>query len=62
MIRLIGRHAVGKCTVKLSVCLNRYHATTTDGGVEVQFHIFLTSAVEGSDWLVSHPGYFSFIE
>jgi len=30
----------------------------TYGGVEVQLHTFLTSALGGGEWSVLHPGYF----
>jgi len=30
-----------------------------DGGVEVEFHSFLTSALDGDEWSVSHPGCFT---
>jgi len=31
----------------------------TDGGVEVQLHVFLTLTLDENQWLVSHPGDFS---
>jgi hypothetical protein len=29
------------------------------GGMDVQIHIFLTSALAGVEWLASHPGRFT---
>jgi hypothetical protein len=29
------------------------------GGVDVEIHIFLTSALVGGEWSGSHPGYFT---
>jgi hypothetical protein len=31
----------------------------TYGGVDVEIHVFLTSALAGSEWSASHPGRFS---
>jgi hypothetical protein len=31
----------------------------TYGGVDVQIHIFLTSALDGGEWSASHPGRFT---
>jgi hypothetical protein len=44
---------------KLSLCLTKYHAMKTIGGVEVQLHAFLTSALDGGEWSASHPGCFT---
>jgi hypothetical protein len=30
-----------------------------DTGVEVYLHGFLTPALDGSEWLISHPGHFT---
>jgi len=35
-----------KVKVKLSLCLTKHHAMNTCGGVEVQLHVFLTSALD----------------
>jgi len=47
----------------LSLCLTKYHAVKnermkTNGGVDV-LHAFLTSALDGGKWSVSHPGRFT---
>jgi hypothetical protein len=42
--------------VYLSLCLINYHPVKTYEGVEVEFHPFLTSAIDGSEWLASHSG------
>jgi hypothetical protein len=31
----------------------------TYGGVDVQIHVFLTSALVGGEWSASHPGLFT---
>jgi hypothetical protein len=31
----------------------------TYGGVEIQPHAFLTSALDGGEWLASRPGHFT---
>jgi len=38
-----------KVKVKLSLCLTKHHAICI-GGVEVQLHAFLTSAVDEGEW------------
>jgi hypothetical protein len=45
--------------IKLSVRLIKYHAKMMAGGVEVQIHVFLTSALNGREWSVSRPGNFT---
>jgi len=35
--------------VKLSLCLIKYHAMKTFGGMEVYLHTFLTSALDGDE-------------
>jgi hypothetical protein len=42
--------------VKLSLCLTKHYTMKTSEGVEVYLHAFLTSALFGSEWSVSHPG------
>jgi hypothetical protein len=56
---------------KLSLCLTKHHnmkmyliqLSTTSlrhiGGVEVQLHAFLTSALGRGEWSVSCPGHFT---
>jgi hypothetical protein len=34
---------------KVKLCLTKYHTTKTYGGVEVWLHVFLTSALYGSE-------------
>jgi hypothetical protein len=41
--------------VKLSLCLSKYHAMLTHREVEVSLLSFLTSALGGGEWSVSHP-------
>jgi hypothetical protein len=36
--------------VKLSLCLTKHHATKTYWRVKVQLHVFLSSALDGSEW------------
>jgi len=40
--------------MKTSLCLTKQHAIKTFGAVEVQPHTFLTSALDGGEWSVSH--------
>jgi hypothetical protein len=35
--------------------LTRYNAMKTYGGVELQLHAFLTSALDEGEWSASHP-------
>jgi hypothetical protein len=37
--------------VKLSPTLTKFHAVTSYGGVEVSIHAFLTSALDGGQWI-----------
>jgi hypothetical protein len=39
--------------VRLSLCLTKQYAMKTDGGADVQIHIFLTSALAGGEWSAS---------
>jgi hypothetical protein len=41
--------------VKLSLCLTKHYAMNTYGGVYVQTHIFLTSALVRGEWSASIP-------
>jgi hypothetical protein len=38
-----------KVNAKLSLCLTKHHAMKTHGGVEVQFHAFLTLELDGGE-------------
>jgi len=40
------------------MCLTKYHVMKTHEDVEVQHHTFLTSALGGDEWSVSHLGRF----
>jgi hypothetical protein len=51
-------HSVKRKNVNLSMCVINHH-TMTYGGVEVEFHAFLTSALGGSQWSASRPGRFT---
>jgi len=42
-------------TVKLSLCLTKYHAMETYGGATVQIYTFLTAALDGDHWSASRP-------
>jgi len=50
-----------KChTMKMYVlCLIEYHAMKIHGGLEVQLHAHLNLAVDGGEWSVSCPSYFT---
>jgi hypothetical protein len=39
--------------------LREYHVTKAYWGMEVQFHAFLTSALDGSEWSASGTGRFT---
>jgi hypothetical protein len=52
-----GLDAVVK--VKLSLCLTEHHIMTTHGGLNVQFHAFLISALDGGKWSASCSGPFT---
>jgi hypothetical protein len=41
---------------KESLCLTRYYAMKTYGGVGIQIHVFLTSALIQGEWSASRPG------
>jgi hypothetical protein len=45
--------------LKVSPCLIKRHAMKTYWGAKVQFHSFLTSALDGGEWSASHPGRFT---
>jgi hypothetical protein len=42
---------------KLFLCFNKHHDVKTYDEVEVYFHAFLTSALDRSEWSVSHLDY-----
>jgi hypothetical protein len=48
-----------KVKVKVSMYLPKHHAMNTYVGMEVQFHAFLTSALNGVELSVSQPGSFT---
>jgi len=39
--------------LRLSLCLTKYHAMKTYGGVEIQSHTLLTSELDGIEWSAS---------
>jgi len=45
--------------MKLPLCLTKYDAMKTYGGVEVQLYAILTSAPDEVDWSDSRPGHFT---
>jgi len=45
--------------VELFLCLTKHHAMKTYGGVELQIHAFITSALDGGEWSASRPGRFT---
>jgi len=47
-----------KVKVKLALCLTKHHAMNMYGGVETWLHAFLTSAMDGGEWLASRHGHF----
>jgi hypothetical protein len=36
--------------VKTSLCLTKHHAKKTYRRLEIQLHVFLTTALDGGDW------------
>jgi hypothetical protein len=42
--------------VNLSQCLTKHFTVKTYRGVDVQIHVFLTSAAVGGEWSASRPG------
>jgi hypothetical protein len=55
-ISLLSKYIV---KVKLSLGLTMYHAMKTNGEVKVQFHTFLTSALDGGEWSATCPVLFT---
>jgi hypothetical protein len=63
--QIYGRFAIAYTSpciyikIKLSLCLTNYYAMKAYVGVDVQIHIFLTSALAGGEWSASRPGRFT---
>jgi hypothetical protein len=53
ILYLTKHHAINKYSIL------KYHAMKTRGGVEIQLHEFLISALDGGEWSASHPGRFT---
>jgi hypothetical protein len=53
---------IPECTPCCSFCLN-YLSTCHEvvWGVHVEIHVFLTSALVGDNWSISHPGCFTLV-
>jgi len=52
------------CLMYQLFCSNELHLSLSTpwrhvGGIEVQLHSFLISALRGDEWLSSHPGHFT---
>jgi hypothetical protein len=45
-----------RSVARVSLSLTKLHSTKTYGGVDTEFHAFLTSALDGDDWSASRPG------
>jgi hypothetical protein len=45
--------------ITLSLSLNKHYAMKVYGRLDVQIHIFLTSALPGGKWSASRPGHFT---
>jgi hypothetical protein len=56
---MIAINTMIKVKVKLSLCLTKHHTMKAYGGMEVLLHEFLTSALDGGEWLTSRPGHFT---
>jgi hypothetical protein len=55
LLILYGKRKVKR---KLSLGLSKYHAMKTYGGVDIQPHAFLTSALNRCEWSASRSGRF----
>jgi hypothetical protein len=49
----------GKVKVKLSLCLINNRTMNTYGRVQVKFHAFVNSVLDGGQWSATHPSRFS---
>jgi hypothetical protein len=59
---LTGKSTLHNCNIfhlKLFLCLTKHHTMETYGGMDVQLHVFITSALDGGKWSASHPSYFT---
>jgi hypothetical protein len=54
-----GRPCIYDVMAKLSLYLIKHYAMKMYGGVAVQFYAFLPSALDRSEWSVSHHGRFN---
>jgi hypothetical protein len=52
-------NSICNLNVKLSLYWTKYHDMKTYEAVEVQLHVFLTSALDGGEWSTSRPGCFT---
>jgi hypothetical protein len=43
----------------MSLCLTKHNAMQVYWGVNVYIHVFLTSALDGGEWSVPNPCYFT---
>jgi hypothetical protein len=48
-----------KVNIKLFLCLTEHHAMKMYGRAEIQFHLFLTSVLDGGEQSASRPGRFT---
>jgi len=48
--------------MKTRLVFAKYHDLKTSGGVEVQLHAFLISALDGGEWWASQVGHFTLAE
>jgi len=55
-LQMVARQV--KVKLPLSFFLTEHHTLKVYWGVEIKLHPFLTCAIDGSEWSVSHPGCF----